>query len=171
MLGRVGPMFGHVGPMLGPCWAGPVLRHVEACRAYVGPMVRHVGPRWAYVGPMFGHVEAKLGNLANLGPFIKDRGNWILQQKIPPQMTVHLQVVCHSEQTLITVFSSFLGVGFDDESEYTAHLDRILSEKDLATELPGILVSEAGMFDWCARRIWKPSIPAKDLDPSTFNIF
>ena len=53
-----------------------------------------------------------------------------------------LQVVCHSEDTLITVFSSFLGIGFDDESEYTAHLDRILSEKDLATELPGILVSE-----------------------------
>ena len=71
-------------------------------------------------------------------------------------MTLHLQVVCHSEQTLITVFSSFLGVGFDDESEYTAHLDRILSEKDLATELPGILVSEAGIFGF-ARRILKSS--------------
>lgn len=52
------------------------------------------------------------------------------------------KVVCHSEEALSTVFSSFLGVGFVDESEYTAHLDRILSENDLATELPGILVSE-----------------------------
>ena len=171
MLGRVGPMFGHVGPMLGPCWAGPVLRHVEACRAYVGPMVRHVGPHWAYVGPMFGHVEAKLGNLANFRPLHKRSRKLDSTAKTLNPLTVHLQVVCHSEQTLITVFSSFLGVGFDDESEYTAHLDRILSEKDLATELPGILVSEAGMFDWCARRIWKPSIPANDLDPSTFNIF
>jgi hypothetical protein len=120
---------------------------------------------------MFGHVEAKLGNLANFRPLHKRSWKLDSTAKTLNPLTVHLQVVCHSEQTLITVFSSFLGVGFDDESEYTAHLDRILSEKDLATELPGILVSEAGMFDWCARRIWKPSIPANDLDPSTFNIF
>lgn len=53
-----------------------------------------------------------------------------------------LQVVCHSEHTLVTVFSSFLGAAFNDDSEYTAYLDRVLSENDLATELPGLLVSE-----------------------------
>lgn len=62
--------------------------------------------------------------------------------RLSPKTASPAKVVCHSEEALSTVFSSFLGVGFVDESEYTAHLDRILSENDLATELPGILVSE-----------------------------
>lgn len=57
-------------------------------------------------------------------------------------VTAWPQVVCHSEGALVTVFSSFLGIAFNEESEYTAHLDKILSERDLAQELPGILIAE-----------------------------
>ncbi|CAK9102917.1 Poly(U)-specific endoribonuclease-B (Protein endoU-B) (Uridylate-specific endoribonuclease-B) [Durusdinium trenchii] len=49
------------------------------------------------------------------------------------------KVVCHSGHSLVTVFSSFLGV-FEDDSD--AHLDRVLPENELAQELPKVLVSE-----------------------------
>ena len=44
-------------------------------------------------------------------------------------MSCSFQVVCHSGHSLVTVFSSFLGV-FEDDSD--AHLDRVLPENELA---------------------------------------
>ncbi|CAL1145856.1 unnamed protein product [Cladocopium goreaui] len=103
-----------------------------------------VSPEWLLADGTIAFLETRDADKAQLygwQPWLgaRDRG---YTKDVVHEGFRYRKVVCHSEQTLITVFSSFLGVGFDDESEYTAHLDRILSEKDLATELPGILVSE-----------------------------
>ncbi|CAE7355575.1 unnamed protein product [Symbiodinium sp. KB8] len=55
-----------------------------------------------------------------------------------------IEVVCHSDDgALVTVFSSFLGVARrPEDASYTAHLEEILPEAELALRLPDVLVAE-----------------------------
>ncbi|CAJ1437713.1 unnamed protein product [Effrenium voratum] len=103
-----------------------------------------VSPEWLLADSTIAYLETREEVMASshgwqrwLGA--RDRG---YTKDVVHEGFRYRKVVCHSEGALVTVFSSFLGIAFNEESEYTAHLDKILSERDLAQELPGILIAE-----------------------------